>query len=366
MKKSTCLKIIIPVLVLIIQFSTTEAQVGINQNNPNPSAILDLKSNNRGLLMPRLTIAQIKSIPKPLPAGLLVYCTDLSIFCYSADTANWISLPAWGQKLDLGDTTAVQNIIAKTNANSNVGIGTNSPTSKLTIEGNLAVGNNFIAPPNGAEITGQVKIGFSEPNPNAKEQLEVVGNINAEGNITATGNINTTDKIQENGYDLLPTGAIIMWSGTTIPKGWIICDGENGTPDLKGRFIVASGTRKTTTLNIDGTITEKDPKSFEIGMGDDTATDSVKLDITNLPTHNHGKTSGGAKAIFKLQVEGMGVDPNYEYELDQAANNPGSGFTDSDMIIQQSNHSHSIASQGGDIAHENRPPYYVLAFIMKE
>jgi hypothetical protein len=40
----------------------------------------------------------------------------------------------------------------------------------------------------------------------------------------------------------VPSGGIIMWSGTiaTIPTGWVLCNGSNGTPDLRNRFIVAA------------------------------------------------------------------------------------------------------------------------------
>ncbi len=36
-----------------------------------------------------------------------------------------------------------------------------------------------------------------------------------------------------------PRGMILMWSGsiTEIPRGWALCDGTNGTPDLRGKFI---------------------------------------------------------------------------------------------------------------------------------
>ena len=39
----------------------------------------------------------------------------------------------------------------------------------------------------------------------------------------------------------VPSGVIVMWSGTTPPDGWALCNGSSGTPDLRGRFIVASG-----------------------------------------------------------------------------------------------------------------------------
>ena len=42
---------------------------------------------------------------------------------------------------------------------------------------------------------------------------------------------------------LLPAGGIILWSGAVdaIPAGWVLCDGENSTPDLRDRFVVGAG-----------------------------------------------------------------------------------------------------------------------------
>ena len=58
----------------------------------------------------------------------------------------------------------------------------------------------------------------------------------------------------------VPAGVIVMWSGTivTIPTGWVLCDGNNGTPNLTDKFIVGakqddSGTAKT---NITGSLTQ--------------------------------------------------------------------------------------------------------------
>ena len=47
-----------------------------------------------------------------------------------------------------------------------------------------------------------------------------------------------------------PIGGIIMWSGdqTTVPYGWAICDGDNGTPDLRNKFVVGVGTEFGNTL----------------------------------------------------------------------------------------------------------------------
>src|SRR6056297_1655110 len=353
--KSTTYK---TVLLLFILFQTPVliAQVGINQPNPDSSAVLDLKSNNKGVLIPRLTSAQIQSIENPDPSeGLLVYCTDLAIFCYYNGTY-WMALPAWGWRLDLGDPSGFgQKISAHIlNSDTKVGIGTNTPASKFTVTGNASIGDNAAAPANGAYIKGKVKIG-NPPDEWDTQQLEVDGNINAEGNITATGNMNTTGKVQENGNDLLPKGAIIMWSGTSPPDGWALCDGTNG-PDLRGRFIVGYENRSTIPAHSDNNY-----KTIESTGGEKNHT----LTIDEMPSRNHNGATGGAKAILSLQVEGMGSGTDHGHELDQADNNPTSGYTNDSDIISQSSHTHTIASQGGGSAHENRPPYYVLAFIIK-
>ena len=42
---------------------------------------------------------------------------------------------------------------------------------------------------------------------------------------------------------MLPTGVILLWSGSivSIPSGWVLCDGNNGTPNLQNRFLVGAG-----------------------------------------------------------------------------------------------------------------------------
>ena len=44
----------------------------------------------------------------------------------------------------------------------------------------------------------------------------------------------------------IPSGIITMWSGSEIPEGWALCDGSEGTPDLRNRFVVGSGDTYTT------------------------------------------------------------------------------------------------------------------------
>lgn len=55
-------------------------------------------------------------------------------------------------------------------------------------------------------------------------------------------NLATTEWVRRIQQSSLPTGAIIAWSGTEIPEGWVICDGNNNTPNLINKFIKASNT----------------------------------------------------------------------------------------------------------------------------
>tara|TARA_B100001996_G_scaffold25103_1_gene19383 strand:+ start:1620 stop:5987 length:4368 start_codon:yes stop_codon:yes gene_type:complete len=69
-----------------------------------------------------------------------------------------------------------------------------------------------------------------------------------------TGSVSTNDVLTYNGTawaaaaptgggDSFPAGGIIMWSGaqSAIPNGWVLCDGNNSTPDLRNRFVVGAG-----------------------------------------------------------------------------------------------------------------------------
>lgn len=135
----------------------------------------------------------------------------------------------------------------------------------------------------------------------------------------------------------IPPGTVLMWSGAAseVPLGWALCDGENGTPDLRGRFIVGVGT---------GTYSESPagtPFSYE--LLDKGGEASHTLTVDQMPSHNHVMGDGNARSNSPLYV--------YGNEARAAA------FWDGGIAITQ--------PTGGDQPHENRPPYYALCFIMK-
>lgn len=73
--------------------------------------------------------------------------------------------------------------------------------------------------------------------------------------------------------DIIPSGVIVMWSGaiSAIPSGWVICDGNNSTPNLTGRFIVHADADSAGTY----------------APGDTGGSDSTTLATGNLPAHTH-------------------------------------------------------------------------------
>ena len=147
---------------------------------------------------------------------------------------------------------------------------------------------------------------------------------------------------------LVPPGAIIMWSGSVndIPVGWALCDGQNGTPDLRDRFIVGAG--------------------GSYNVGNTGGSNTVTLTTSQIPSHSHGA------GTLKTDTTGSHSHGYWEYEGTRTAAGLVGGYLWGSSYEQTSTagaHSHTIsgntASTGGGQAHENRPPYYALCFIMK-
>ena len=131
-------------------------------------------------------------------------------------------------------------------------------------------------------------------------------------------------KIDGTAGGIVPSGAIIMWSGAAdaIPTGYVLCNGSNNTPDLRNRFVVGAGSGSNYNVNDTG------------------GADSVTLTVDQIPAHTH-------TYIDQYVVINNGYRPWPASNNDCAARNVNSG------------------SAGGGQSHENRPPYYALCFIMK-
>lgn len=157
------------------------------------------------------------------------------------------------------------------------------------------------------------------------------------------------NKIDESaGEAKAPVGLISIWSGnfSSVPLGWSVCDGSNGTPNLRDRFIIGAG--DSYSLNSTGGV------------------NAVALTVENLPSHSHG--------LGTLNAGSSGAH-NHTYRrysiLRDRSSHSSSGVwrrTRGASTSSSGAHSHgssgSTALTGNGEAHENRPPYYALFFIM--
>jgi hypothetical protein len=116
-------------LLPLVFCTTAMAQsVGINTNTPDSSAALEVRSTNKGLLVPRMTSAQRTAIAAPA-TGLLVFDTDLKQFIFYGDTA-WSPIPVGPGAANSWTVNGNDQYAA---LSGKVGIGISNPTAKLHV-----------------------------------------------------------------------------------------------------------------------------------------------------------------------------------------------------------------------------------------
>ena len=146
----------------------------------------------------------------------------------------------------------------------------------------------------------------------------------------------------------LPTGVIVMWSGaiSAIPSGWYLCDGNNGTPNLTGKFVVHADADSGGTYAPNAT----------------GGVDSVTLTTAQIPAHSHPVTDSGHTHTLQVPIP-AGEEGAGDQGFTNLVNNTGARET---LTTASATTGISVGNNtGGGGSHENRPPYYALAYIMK-
>ena len=130
----------------------------------------------------------------------------------------------------------------------------------------------------------------------------------------------------------IPTGLIAIWSGSTgsIPSGWTLCNGSNGTPDLRNSFIIGAGS------------------TYSVGATGGSA-DSIVV------AHTHTITDPGH--VHNLASTGSGILAN-----DLPVGTTGASTTTTASATTGITATNSTGVSG---TNANLPPYYALAYIMK-
>ena len=288
-----------------------------------------------------------------------------------------------------------------TNTLSAINIAGSSTAVNLNVTGNLTIGGQLKDGDGNFGTAGQVlrsdgtntewvntgslaagaaaEVGVSAATANANHFITMVDtasgneNIRVDTDLTYNPVTNTLNvpNISGNGSGLsgieaFVTGMIILWYGNTgnIPTGFVLCDGNNSTPDLRDKFVVGAGSAYS--------------------PGNSGGDSSVTLSTSQLPSHNHsvsvsGTTgnpsptlTGDVRRIsegFRASGTASGVftkvnDPNNPI-TGSSSNSPVAGFTFDGTHTHTFSASGTSGNQGSGSAIENRPPYYALCYIMK-
>lgn len=127
----------------------------------------------------------------------------------------------------------------------------------------------------------------------------------------------------------IPAGLISAYHGTvdSIPAGQVVCDGTNGTPDLRDKFVLGAGTTHT--------------------VGEQGGAKDVTLTYAHMPAHQHRIFANGTNDITQVNAQPL----KCEYKSPSESQ---LGYPANACVIA-----------GGSQPHENMPPYYSLLYIMK-
>lgn len=157
----------------------------------------------------------------------------------------------------------------------------------------------------------------------------------------------------------IPTGVIVLWSGSigSVPSGWYLCNGSNGTPDLRDKFIVGAGSAYS--VNATG-------GSADAVVVSHTHTATSTSVVTDAG-HSHAIMSTGrgpvSLALFhstKTSASTAGSLSATSATTTTANNGTSSETTGITVATTTTN-----ASAGVSGTNANLPPYYALAYIMK-
>ena len=141
---------------------------------------------------------------------------------------------------------------------------------------------------------------------------------------------------------LFPTGGIIMWSGSiaSIPNGWGLCNGTNGTPDLRDRFVIGAGSSYTVTQTG--------------GTKDAVVVSHTHTALVTDPGHNHILST-----IKRAAYDNTGGSSGYGQDTSTGAGR--------NVLINSNVTGISVTNttEGVSGVNQNLPPYFALAYIMK-
>jgi len=336
------------------------AQVGINTDNPDTSAVLDIDSNNKGVLFPKITDTSSLNATN----GLFYYNGNNNRFYYyNASKSNW-------QCINPFNATDTSHITAPCNlkVNSDLTVKSNQTVkNKLTVEDILEVTNVMEA--NQSIIILKKKVDLND-------EMSVQNNFTVEqGEV----NINNGDLSVNNGYRIkgkgsIPKGTILMWKGNTSQnfnssgkgindlEGWAICNGNTHgtftTPNLTDRFIKA-GTQSS--LGPSSSQHKNDPYYIDVENGCEPWQNKIKIKLNYTLPNPGGGTQYSKSTTIKAH--------NYKRAVSIAGWNtcPQDNYVDcsTELIEKNPNPDYYRSKNSCKTSNQVDTDYYSLLFIIR-
>ena len=274
------------------------------------------------------------------------------------------------------DVTVGGNITMMNGANKGLvispsGISQQSGSSTFqNVVANGTIGASGVITAGGGLVVNGGTVNF-KPDVTLDRNLTVKGATALNGGVTVSGGdlaVAADKKVTVGGSEVVPVpvGGVIMWTKSIPPEGgswsgyksahWAICNGQNGTPDLRGRFVV-SANNSTTGKNT--TFTQYD---YAAVGGEE----RHSLTKGEMPNHYHYHPNDVRASGFVGGYNAGGGDARYI----QGGDGYKSGGDDDARIMRTgtAGGDSSMTNEGTDgyaSAHENRPPYYALYYIMR-
>ncbi|MDV2988580.1 MAG: hypothetical protein P3T54_00240 [Dehalogenimonas sp.] len=172
--------------------------------------------------------------------------------------------------------------------------------------------------------------------------------------------------------ETVPAGLILMWAGTlaNIPSGYVLCDGNNSTPNLLARFVQGVATAATNP-GATGGATSKTTAGHTHTQGatgsngshsHSVSTDSAGSHSHTVDSHYHSISSTVVENGSSYSVGAHGTTGTASPGTNSAGSHNHGGDTDTDG---SHTHTNPTTASNTDSITDIRPLYYEIAFVMK-
>ena len=211
-------------------------------------------------------------------------------------------------------------------------------------------------------IAGAVNVTHTDLNDKVPNSLQTTGGTMT-GALVLSGAPTASLQAATKGYvdASFPVGGIIMWSGSiaSIPSGWALCNGTNGTPDLRDRFVVGAGS--TYAVGATGGSANAIVVAHSHAISSTAASGGTHQHFV-VTNGTHGGEGGLSTTTYIGRRSAWNSDFSYDFATASSEANIG-------LTSNAGAHTHSITStastEGSSGINANLPPYYALAYIMK-